>query len=104
MRKLLLLPLSTFMLFLISCKVHFTENTYDVHWSIIAILTVLILIIAGVSLAKKKYVCPNCNKTFYTSWFKCLFSGHVNDERTLKCPHCKQVGACYPSYDQEDKK
>ena len=104
MRKILILPFSVLILFLTSCEVHFVEKTYNVHWTVIAIPVIIILIIAGASLAKKKYICPNCHKSFYTNWFKCLFSGHVNDERNLRCPHCKQVGSCYPSYNQEDEK
>ncbi len=104
MKKFLIFILIISMIFLCSCEIHFGEKVYDMHWLFIAIPTVLILIISGVSIAKKKFVCPNCNKTFYVSWIKCIFSGHINDERSLRCPHCKKIGACYPSYNQEDEK
>ena len=104
MKKLFLILSFAASLFLTSCEVHFGKNIYNVHWVFIALPILIALFVVGIYFGKKKFVCPNCNKTFYVGWFKYLFSGHVGDERSLRCPHCKKVGACYPSYDQEENK
>ena len=103
MKRFLGLILSLSCLVLTSCKVNLGERSFDVHWLVIVIPVVIIFLLTGLALGRTKYYCPNCNRTFYASFIKCLFSTHVNDERALKCPHCKKVNKCYPSYDQDTK-
>lgn len=93
------------MLTLCSCEVHFFNLRYDVPWWAIAIpvaiFTIVTFIISGCVLSKKKYCCPNCNKTFNPKWYRVAFSAHINDDRTLKCPHCGKRGLCHLSKDNE---
>ena len=104
MKKILTLFTVLSSLLLSSCKVNIGEKNIDVHWLVIAIPVFIILLTAGLALGKIKYYCPNCNKTFYASWIKCIFSAHVDNERSMKCPHCKKTGRCYPSHNQENEK
>lgn len=89
---------------LCSCQVNVLNATYDVSWWIITVLTVVlifaVLYAVGKYISKKKYVCPNCNKTFYPKWWEAAFSLHVNDDRVLKCPHCKKKSFCHLSWEQ----
>lgn len=96
--------------FLTSCDVHFGTTHYDVPWWYIAIptaifSTLICLIafpVAGKHLAKKKYVCQKCGKTFHPKWYVAMFSIHINDDRLFKCPYCGQKGFCHLSEDQSD--
>ena len=95
----------SFMLVLTGCDVHFGALHYDVPWWVIAIpvalFTIVAFIISGSILSRKKYCCPNCNKTFNPKWYRVAFSAHINDDRTLKCPHCGKRGLCHLSKDNE---
>ena len=52
------------MLTLTSCRVNWFGESYDVPWYVVAIPTLIIcgiaFFIAGMSIAKKLYVCPKC--------------------------------------------
>ena len=91
---------------LTSCQVNWFDNHYNVPWWIIAvpafIFSAIIWIVAGKHIASKKYVCPNCNKTFYPNWWKAAISIHINDDRVFKCPHCGRKGFCHVLRDTED--
>ncbi len=104
MKKIFLPFLFCISMLLSSCKIHFGDKSINVHWLVIAVPAFIILLCAGLSLSKKKFYCPSCNKTFYVKWWKCIFTTHVNDERALKCPHCKKINACYPSSNQDKEK
>ena len=101
MKKIFLPFLFCISMILSSCKIHFGDESINVHWLVIVIPAFVILLCVGLSLSKKKFYCPSCNKTFYVKWWKCIFTTHVNDERALKCPHCKKINACYPSSNQD---
>ena len=94
------------LLSLTSCDVHFGATHYAVPWWYIAIFSTLICLIAfpvaGKHLAKKKYVCQKCGKTFHPKWYVAMFSVHINDDRLFKCPHCGKKGFCPLSADQSD--
>lgn len=88
---------------LTSCEVHWFDESYDVHWWVIAIPTLLILAAAwffdGKAISKKEYRCPKCQRNFYPTWWKAAFSVHLNDDRVFKCPHCGRKGFCKPADD-----
>lgn len=104
MKKYIVLFIIMSSVMLTSCQVNIGESTFYVHWLVIAIPVFILLLLVGLPLGRIKYYCPNCKKTFYTSWIKCVFSVHINNERALKCPHCKKISMCYPSNNQENKK
>ncbi len=92
------------LLSLCSCQVNVSSATYDVPWWIIIVPTVVFIFVVwyavGKYISKKKYVCPSCHKTFYPKWWGAAFSLHVNDDRALKCPHCKKKSFCHLSWEQ----
>ena len=91
---------------LTSCKVNWFDRQYDVPFWVIAVPVVIFVAVvwffAGKYIASQKYICPNCNKTFYPQWWKAAFSIHINDDRVFKCPHCGRKGFCPPSRETED--
>lgn len=58
------------------------------------------VICAGRMFAATRYACPACRKTFRPRWWKVFFAAHINEDIALRCPHCRRVGICYPSYNQ----
>lgn len=90
--------LSAFLIFFTSCEVHFGETRFDVPWWYIAFPVALILLFVwyfeGKYLAKKKFVCEMCEKSFSPKWWKATFSVHVNEKHVFKCPHCGSKGFC----------
>lgn len=94
---LLVLPFS-----LTSCKVNWYDQQYDVPWWVIAVPVVILFFVVGKHIASKKYVCPNCYKTFYPKWWKAAFSIHINDDRVFKCPHCGKKDFCSLSRETDD--
>ncbi len=101
MKKIFLILLFGVIFILSSCKVHMGDSIIEVHWLVIAIPVFIIILLTGLSLGRNKFYCPNCNKTFYVKWYKCIFKAHINDERILKCPHCHKTDICYPSSNQD---
>lgn len=105
-RKLKFLLL-TCTIFLSSCEVHFFDKVWQVEWYVIAIPVMLfdltVLYLVGKELSKKKFVCPNCHKTFYPKWWIVVFSGHIDNDRLLKCPHCGKKDYCSLSHNQCSK-
>ena len=87
------------------CEVHWGEETYNLPWQLVSLgavlFTAICFIIGGVHISKKRFVCPKCYKRFKPKWWRCMFSLHVNDDRVLRCPHCKYVGMCSLSYEQD---
>lgn len=91
---------------LVSCKVNWFDQQYDVPWWGIVVPVILFLLVALVSVGKyiasKKYICPKCNIGFYPKWWKAAISVHINDDRIFKCPFCGKKGFCHVSKETED--
>ena len=90
---------------LTSCRVNWYDRHYDVPWWVIAVPVIIFsavtLFAGGQYIASKKFICPNCYKTFHPKWWKAMLSIHVNDDRLFKCPYCGKKGFCYLSRDRE---
>jgi DNA-directed RNA polymerase subunit RPC12/RpoP len=86
---------------LTACQVNWLDEQFTVPWWVIVIPSVTIVAIAWFAAAKhittQKYVCPECNQSFYPKLRNAAFSVHMNDDRVLKCPHCGKKGFCPPS-------
>ena len=104
MKRLVLILFLLLPLVLTSCRVHFFDRQYDVPWWVIAVPEILFIClvtyIAGRLIASKKYACPNCGGTFYPTVWAAIFSFHMGDLRSFRCPHCGKRDLCGPSYDQ----
>ena len=100
LKKLLCIGSVLSSLMLTSFEINLWRGSFEIHWIFIVIGVFLILLGVGIAIAKTKFVCPNCNKTFYTRWWKCIFTTHFDNGRALKCPHSHKTDICYPSYDQ----
>ena len=91
---------------LTSCQAHLFDEQFTVPWWAIVIPSVLIVALAWFAAVKhitsQKYVCPECGKTFYPKWKDAAFSVHMNDNRVLKCPHCRKKGFCPLSRETND--
>lgn len=89
---------------LTACRVNWFDRTLDVPWWIVAIYLALWVTVptylAGRSITGKKYACPSCGQTFYPKFWAAVFSFHMGDLRTFRCPHCGKKDLCGPSYDQ----
>ena len=85
-------------LFLTSCRVNWGSNHYNVSWWGIAIpmiaICAVVWIVAGKNFSKKKFLCPECRKTFSPKWWNAALSLHGNDKRVYRCPHCGRKGFC----------
>lgn len=88
-------------LFLSSCQVNWFGKHYDVPWWVIAVpvtvFSLIILITVGKHIASKKYVCPECNKSFRPKLTDAILSVHVGDDRLFKCPYCGKRSFCHVS-------
>ena len=103
---IVILGILTFlMLFLTSCKVNWFDRHYDVPWWGIAVpvasFLFFVCFFAGKSIAKKKYVCPQCCKTFSPKWQQAAFSIHINNDRLFRCPHCGRKNFCREAEEEE---
>jgi len=91
---------------LTSCQVNWFDKHYDVHWLVIAVPVVIfsfiVWIVAGKYIAAKKYICPQCNRSFNPKWWKSALSVHLGDDRVLKCPHCGRKGFCSVSKNSDE--
>ena len=98
MKKILTLITLLSTLFLASCKVNWFGEQIDAEWWVIfipvAILTVVILAIGKITLSKKTYICPECQKEIRPKWWQAFFAIHVDSDRVLKCPNCGRRGFC----------
>ena len=86
----------TLTLTLTSCDFHFGSIHYDVHWRVIAIPVAAILVIAHVSIVKKRYKCPMCKTEFRPKWYEISSWLHQGNRRAMKCPRCGRRGFCPP--------
>ncbi len=109
MKKLTMcICLAMMMLLCSSCTVHLGDQSMDLPWWLVTVLSIIpaLLIVALVAWgtvgenAKAFYVCPHCHHRFKPGW-RIVFRPHVMDEYSLKCPHCGKRGMCSMSYDQE---
>ncbi|MBQ8163382.1 MAG: hypothetical protein IJZ93_03325 [Clostridia bacterium] len=89
-------------------EIHFGSLKIFLPWWIIAIPSALLIVIPILIISrlysKKKFVCPNCNESFYPRMRSSLFIIHMNDDVYLKCPYCKKRSMCHPSYRQTEEK
>ncbi|MBQ9511359.1 MAG: hypothetical protein IJR55_06685 [Clostridia bacterium] len=54
-----------------------------------------VLIVNSSHMAREKFVCRFCRKSFYTKWYKLMFQERkAFDQAYLKCPHCLKKGIC----------
>lgn len=111
MKKSVMATLVTaMMLFFSSCAVHLGDTTLDLPWWMVTMLSVIpalliVVLVAWATVgknAKSYYVCPHCHHRFKPGW-RIVFSFHVMDEYSLKCPHCGKRDMCSMSYDQESR-
>lgn len=93
------------LLLLTACEVHFGTARYDVPWWVIAVpdvlIVILVWILAGKFISKRKYVCTECGKSFHPKWWAAGVSVHMNSDRLFRCPHCGHKGFCPPSRDSD---
>lgn len=91
---------------LTACQVNWLDEQFTVPWWVIVVPSVAIIAIAWFVAAKhittQKYVCPECNQSFYPKLRNAAFSVHMNDDRVLKCPHCGKKGFCPLSRETKD--
>ncbi|MBO5898120.1 MAG: hypothetical protein J6R04_03820 [Clostridia bacterium] len=102
MKKLLALTaLPLLLLSLTSCEVHWFNQSYDVPWYVVALITACIIIptilLTGHYLSQKTYRCSSCGMTFHPKWHCVIVSIHLGAKRVLRCPHCKHKGFCNPT-------
>ena len=106
MKRLLLCFACTMMLLLslTSCEVHCFNQTYDVPWYVVALITAVIIIptvlLNGYYLSKKTYRCSACGMTFHPPFSTVVISVHIGSRRVLHCPHCGHKGFCNPTRDE----
>ena len=91
---------------LTSCKVNWFDKQYDVPWYVVAIPTLIIccvaFFIAGMSIAKKLYVCPRCGSEFHPNFWLAMCSMHIGSDRLFRCPKCGHKGFCHVSRNNEN--
>ena len=85
-------------IFLTSCEAHLGPQKYEVEWYVVTVPTVLViaasLVITGIVLSKKTYVCPKCGHRFRPKWYQAAISVHAGSDRLFKCPNCGNRGFC----------
>ena len=100
-RFVILFLLLASILTLTSCRVNWFGESYDVPWYVVAIPTLIIcgiaFFIAGMSIAKKLYVCPKCGSEFHPDFWLAMCSMHIGSDRYFKCPKCGHKGFCHVS-------
>ncbi len=83
---------------LTACEVHWGGNSYDVHWWVIAIPTILFSLLICVPvhrlLISKKYICSVCGKKFRPKWYAFSLWISYLDKHVAKCPHCGAKELC----------
>ena len=88
-----------------ACQVNWYGKQYHVSpWLIVVpviIFTIAAWVAAGKHVTSQKYVCPKCNHSFYPRFWNAAISIHMNNDRVLKCPHCKRKGFCPPSRESD---
>ncbi|HPA98991.1 MAG TPA: hypothetical protein PKY72_06065 [Bacilli bacterium] len=52
------------------------------------LLSLLIALIKGIYLSKKRFICSECNQEFYPKWYQVMFEMHYFEYFRIKCPHC----------------
>lgn len=84
--------------FLTSCRVNWFDMYFDVPWWVIAIpvalFSVIVFCIAGKGISSEEYVCSECGRSFYPTFFQAFFSIHMGNDRYFRCPHCGKKGFC----------
>jgi DNA-directed RNA polymerase subunit RPC12/RpoP len=105
-RFVILFLLLASMLTLTSCRVNWFGESYDVPWYVVAIPTLIIcgiaFFIAGMSIAKKLYVCPKCGSEFHPDFWLAMCSMHIGSDRYFKCPKCGHKGFCTVSRNNKE--
>lgn len=90
---------------LTGCEVHWNGQSFDVPWFVIAVpvalFSFLCVLISGLAMGRKRYVCPKCNATFRPQRWRIVFAPHIGEEHLLRCPKCKALEMCYLSYNQD---
>lgn len=105
MKRLICLLIALGAASLTSCKVNWFDKQYDVPWWTVAIpvtvITVTVILLAGKIISSKKYICPECGKSFHPKWWQAMLSLHINSDRLFKCPHCGKRSFCSPSREKQ---
>ncbi len=107
MKKILFAFVSVALLLtLTACEVHWYDQSYDVPWYVIAIpvtlFSVIMFVIAGTVISKKKYTCPTCRHTFHPPFWGAMVSIHIGSDRYFKCPRCGKRSFCPPARPSDD--
>ncbi|MGN0634363.1 MAG: hypothetical protein ACI4JW_10920 [Oscillospiraceae bacterium] len=69
--------------------------------TVILLPFLIIMIFTAKSMAKKTWVCQNCQERFNGKWYNFLISQHFDTDYYLRCPHCGKKGICTLSYKQD---
>ena len=54
------------------------------------VFIIIVALIKGFLLSKRKFTCSNCNKEFYPKWYQVMFETHFNEYFRIRCPHCNK--------------
>lgn len=54
------------------------------------VFIIIVALIKGFLLSKRKFMCSNCNKEFYPKWYQVMFETHFNEYFRIRCPHCNK--------------
>ena len=52
------------------------------------VFIIIVALIKGFLLSKRKFICSHCGKEFYPKWYQVMFETHFNDYFKIRCPHC----------------
>ena len=54
------------------------------------VFIIIVALIKGFLLSKRKFICSHCGKEFYPKWYQVMFETHFNDYFRIRCPHCNK--------------
>ncbi len=97
------------MLLCSSCTLNMGDTHVDLPWPIMTafmlaptlLITFIVVWCTTSDNRKNIYVCPHCHHRFKPG-VRVIWSPHVMDEYSLKCPRCGKRDWCSMSYDQND--
>lgn len=64
-----------------------------------ALIIIVPRVIICLNYSEEEFVCPHCDKRFYTKWYKLMLSPcrlkMFRYTARLRCPACKKTGICW---------